>query len=144
MSQNYEIIVFTASEEGYADPIIDSIDPEGAYISHRFYRHHCIEVDHNLYIKDLRVLGQRPQDKTCIVDNAIHSYFMNLRNGIPVIPFMQDRNDDQLPKLADFLMAVDCQNDIRTVIDKHFNYDAFMSVEDPKAFLGQIEQPRYS
>lgn len=136
--------MFTASEEGYADPIIDSIDPDGTLISHRFYRQHCIEVDHNLFVKDLRVLGQRPHDKTCIVDNALHSYFLNLRNGIPIVPFMDDRSDDQLTKLADFLLAIDGQQDIRVAIEKHFCYDAFLAAEDCKQFLALLENCTYT
>ena len=36
--KNFEIIAFTASEKSYADAILDEIDPDFEYISHRLYR----------------------------------------------------------------------------------------------------------
>lgn len=36
--KHFEIIAFTASEKCYADAILDEIDPEYEYISHRLYR----------------------------------------------------------------------------------------------------------
>ena len=38
LSELYEIAIFTAGEQTYADKIIDLLDPEGKYISHRLYR----------------------------------------------------------------------------------------------------------
>lgn len=37
MDRYYEIVIFTAAMQDYADAIIDNIDPKG-YISHRLYR----------------------------------------------------------------------------------------------------------
>ena len=42
MSKLFEIVVFTASFSDYANAILDHIDPGKEYISHRFYREHCI------------------------------------------------------------------------------------------------------
>ena len=39
VSQFYEVIIFTASLQEYADWAIDKIDPEGRFISHRLYHH---------------------------------------------------------------------------------------------------------
>ena len=45
MSQNFEIVIFTASKQSYADKIIDFLDPKNTLISFRFYREHCTIVD---------------------------------------------------------------------------------------------------
>lgn len=37
LSKNFDIIVFTAGNKSYADPILNHIDPEGI-IQHRLYR----------------------------------------------------------------------------------------------------------
>ena len=37
-SKNYEVIVFTASHQCYADAALDYLDPEREIIHHRFYR----------------------------------------------------------------------------------------------------------
>ena len=42
MSKKYEIIIFTASTQYYADAIINHIDPENKYISYVLTRKHCM------------------------------------------------------------------------------------------------------
>lgn len=41
MKKRWEIVVFTASHQDYADAILDELDPEGTLIDHRLYRQHC-------------------------------------------------------------------------------------------------------
>lgn len=36
--KNFQVIVFTASHQTYADAILDYIDPNHEYIEHRLYR----------------------------------------------------------------------------------------------------------
>ena len=38
LSKVYEIIVFTASHSCYANVVLDYLDPENKYISHRLFR----------------------------------------------------------------------------------------------------------
>lgn len=45
LSQLYEIVVFTAGVQQYADPILDRIDPEKTIFKRRMYRTECIKVD---------------------------------------------------------------------------------------------------
>jgi len=42
LSKIFELIIYTASHASYANAIIDYLDPDGKYISHRFYRENCI------------------------------------------------------------------------------------------------------
>lgn len=65
--------VFTAAEQTYADLIIDKIDPEKKYFSHRLYRQHCFKID-DVYVKDLRIITDRTTEDTIIVDNSILSF----------------------------------------------------------------------
>ena len=64
---NYEIVIFTAAAQDYADFILNYIDKGRNYISHRLYRQHC-QYDDGVYVKDLSMLG-RDLKKTIIVDN---------------------------------------------------------------------------
>jgi TFIIF-interacting CTD phosphatase-like protein len=34
-------VVFTASQQEYADAILDELDPDQEIFQHRLYRHHC-------------------------------------------------------------------------------------------------------
>jgi CTD small phosphatase-like protein 2 len=47
-------MVFTASHSSYANKVIDYLDPDRKWITHRFYREHCILEGENVFIKDLR------------------------------------------------------------------------------------------
>lgn len=58
LSKHFEIIVFTAGNQCYADPILDHIDPEKV-IKHRLYRESCTFVSGQLFVKDLRILGRK-------------------------------------------------------------------------------------
>lgn len=42
LSEMFEMIVFTAGMQEYADAILDKIDPENKYFSRRLYRQDCI------------------------------------------------------------------------------------------------------
>ena len=55
-----------------------------------------------------------------IVDNAVYSFSYQLDNGIPIIPFRDDPEDDQLEKLVDFMKILAGQGDVRNKIREHF------------------------
>ena len=40
VNKHFEVAIFTAGDEWYADPIINKIDPNGTLIQHRFFRQH--------------------------------------------------------------------------------------------------------
>ena len=56
LAKFYEIAVFTAGEQSYADAILDYLDEERQIIKHRLYRHHCVKVADGIYVKDLRII----------------------------------------------------------------------------------------
>jgi len=103
MSNYYEIVVFTASLGLYANPLLDTLDPE-KYISARLFREHCVFKKGN-YIKDLSKLG-RNLSKTVIVDNSQVSFSLQPHNGIHITSWFNDKTDNQLSLLGNFLKAL--------------------------------------
>ena len=93
LSQFYEIIIFTASYQNYADLAINGIDPENK-IEFRLYRQHTTKIG-NTYIKDLAKLG-RDLKKVIIIDNCCENYSLQPKNGINVIDFTGNKEDDIL------------------------------------------------
>lgn len=82
-----EVIIFTASHPCYANVVIDYLDPGEKMVSHRLYRDNCWQTEEGVFVKDLRILGNRELSDVVLVDNAAYSYFFQLDNGIPIIPY---------------------------------------------------------
>ncbi len=59
LSEIAEIVIFTASSPSYANVVLDYLDPEKKYISHRLYRQHCTPSK-GFFLKDLRIVTNRP------------------------------------------------------------------------------------
>ena len=71
MNKLYEIIIFTASVDEYAKPLIELIDNKN-YFSYILYREQCT-LDNMIYIKDLKKLGYDLKD-IIIVNNTLIFY----------------------------------------------------------------------
>jgi CTD small phosphatase-like protein 2 len=54
-SKHFQVVVFTASHQVYADAILDYIDPKHELFQHRLYRQHCVLTPEGYYVKDLRI-----------------------------------------------------------------------------------------
>lgn len=104
-SQHFEITIFTAALQEYADEILAEIDPDQC-ISYKLYRNHLTYID-GVAIKDLSMLG-RPLSKTIIVDNIATNYRLQPENGIQIRSWYDDDNDEILGKLYGFLTSILC------------------------------------
>jgi CTD small phosphatase-like protein 2 len=85
--------VFTASHKAYADVVLNYLDPNNEVIEYRLYRDSCVQTEEGVYIKDLRVIKNRNMKDMVIVDNAVYSFGFQLDNGIPILPFYEDKTD---------------------------------------------------
>jgi len=112
-SQLFEVVMFTASHQIYADTVLEYLDPEG-YISHRFYRDHCVLVN-GVYVKDLRILGNRNLKDVAIVDNSVYSFAYQLDNGIPITSWNSCSGDTELLKLIDYMQELHKVDDVRNL-----------------------------
>jgi CTD small phosphatase-like protein 2 len=112
-NQNFQVIVFTASDQVYADAILDYIDPNRDLIQYRMYRQHCYKTKDNYYIKDLRVIGNRDLKDLVIVDNSVYSFSYQIDNGIPIIPFYKDPSDEEMLHLIYYLSCLANVEDVR-------------------------------
>lgn len=123
----YEIIIFTAANEIYADAILDVLDPKKELIDHRFYRQNCV-LQNGFFIKDLRIFN-REFSSMIIVDDKISSFANQLSNGVPISPFIGTKNDMELGNLWLFLRQIVFSDDVRVPIAANFNlkllYDVY-------------------
>ena len=93
LSKNFEIGIFTASHQSYADQVIQELDPKNNLITFKFFRENCIEIEEGKFVKDLRILKGRNLNNVLLIDNCIHSFGYQLDNGIPILPFFKDKDD---------------------------------------------------
>ena len=124
-SKNYEVIVFTASQQCYADAVLDYLDPEREIIHHRFYRQHCVLMD-GMYIKDLRIFANRRIKDMIIVDNFVHSFAYQLENGVPIISWVDYQHDIELHGLIYYLKKLIKVEDVRETNKKIFRLNTFV------------------
>ena len=71
----YNLVVFTASVQEYADPVIDWLESERKYFSARYYRQHCT-FRQGAFIKDLSSV-EPYLSKVMILDNSPLSYMFH-------------------------------------------------------------------
>ncbi|CAK78867.1 unnamed protein product (macronuclear) [Paramecium tetraurelia] len=103
MSKFYEIVIFTAAQQDYADFILDLID-EDKSITHRLYRQHTTLVK-NTYVKDIQKIG-RDIKKTIIIDNLAENFQLQPDNGIQIQSWYGDLDDQALLLLSPLLIQI--------------------------------------
>ena len=73
-SKYFQIVVFTASHQSYADVVLDYLDPNHELVEYRLYRDSCMQTDEGVHIKDLRIIKNRNIKDIVIIDNAVYSF----------------------------------------------------------------------
>jgi Dullard-like phosphatase family protein len=115
----YELIIFTAATQEYADLLIDAVEENKIYFEHRLYRQHTVIID-NDFVKDLSRVG-RPLDKIAIVDNMPQNFRLQKENGINIKAFWgEEVYDTALIDLAPILINIAKEGgDIRDGLAKY-------------------------
>lgn len=112
MAKHYEIVIYTASLNKYADPLLDLLDPNKV-IRYRLFRESCVYYEGN-YVKDLNLLDRDLGD-TIIIDNSASSYMFHPENAIDCSSFIDDPKDRELDQIGAFLAGIKNAKDVRGV-----------------------------
>ena len=121
LSEYCEIVIFTAGIKFYADIVIQGLDSKDK-IDYRLYRQHTDVVD-GINVKDLSKLG-RDLSKVVIVDNIKENFQRQPENGLHIIDFEGDENDQELIYLLEDLLqlfsksGIDVRNYLNPIREK--------------------------
>ncbi|CAK93523.1 unnamed protein product (macronuclear) [Paramecium tetraurelia] len=140
LNKHFEIIVFTASHSCYANVVIDYLDPNKNVIAHRFFRDSCMQTEEGAYIKDLRVIGNRSLNDMVLVDNAAYSFCLQPLNGIPIINYYDNKMDQELLYLQNYLMSMRTVRDVRQYNSQNLKLDKFAQFTDAIELLQSLHK----
>ncbi|KAF7512403.1 hypothetical protein GJ744_001338 [Endocarpon pusillum] len=112
--QWYKLVVFTASVQEYADPVVDWLEQERKFFQGRYYRQHCT-FRNGAYIKDLSSI-EPDLSRVAILDNSPMSYIFHQDNAIPIEGWINDPTDNDLLHLIPLLEALQYVTDVRALL----------------------------
>ena len=114
MSKYYELVIYTASLNKYADPLLDLLDTNRT-IRTRLFRESCVFYGGN-YVKDLSLIN-RDLKQSIIIDNSPSSYMFHPENAIDCSSFIDDPNDCELGHIGKFLIGIKDVEDVRGTVN---------------------------
>jgi Dullard-like phosphatase family protein len=117
LCNHFELILFTAGSETYADIVLGELDIR-KYFDHVLSRMDCYFIN-GVFVKDLEILlSGRSLSDLLIIDNKAESYAMHIENGIPIDDYIGGNDDNALSKLTKFLLKK-CKGytDVREVVN---------------------------
>lgn len=126
MAKYYEIVIYTASLNKYADPLLDLLDPHRV-IRTRLFRESCVYYEGN-YVKDLSLIN-RDLSQSIIIDNSPASYIFHPENAIDCSSFIDDPRDRELDQIGSFLAGVRDVRDVREVCSYWKKWPSIPAVE---------------
>ena len=139
LAEQFTIYVFTASEQRYAAAIVNAIDPERKYITRVFDRRFCCATQDGYLVKDLRIFSRETAlNKILLVDNSSHCFFTQLKNGVPILSFYDQKEDRELLHLKRYLQALcRCEN-LLARNEEHFQLDKYFTSGRAEVVLQRI------
>ena len=101
-----------------------------------------MKTNEGIYIKDLRVIRNRLVRDIILVDNAVYSFGFQLSNGVPILPFYNDPNDNELLQLIHYLRTLMLPQPCKSM--QSANIEAFrlpnLAQQDLRLLLQQAEE----
>jgi import inner membrane translocase subunit TIM50 len=142
LSQYYEIVLFSPSLPGVAEPVVNSLD-KGGTIMHRLFRESTSFVD-GVHVKDLSFLN-RPLNRILVIDDDPDCVKLQPGNLIQVKPYTdpRDKADTTLLNLLPILIEIAKNNyDVTTVLEQFQGLDADGIAEEYQRRLDNVRNER--
>lgn len=127
LSKLYELVIFTAGLDYYADAVLNELDQD-KLITQRLYRQHCTQSAET-YIKDLDACGRDPC-RVILLDDSPQSFAFHPKNAILATSWFGSSNDRELFDMVTILEWLANAEDVRQILDGNNR--------SPKWLLSQI------
>ncbi|CCW70512.1 unnamed protein product [Phytomonas sp. Hart1] len=134
---HYNLLIFTAADREYAEPILNLLCPQ-IHPERRFYRGSCVKID-DTYIKDLRKLEnfRFNERSTFLFDDHAPDNMVPHANGMFCSRFApddeQDNSDETIDKLSSETTSL-------LPFATLFRHPLFLDAEDVRVPLAQYAQ----
>lgn len=121
VSKWYDLVIYTASTDDYADPILDFLDRGKGILKKRMFRKDCIDF-----------LGMRAKDVSLaspdlanvfLLDNSNVECSFNLGNAIHISSYEIGKRDQALINILPFLDSLRFTRDVRSVLRRCTRFD---------------------
>lgn len=104
LASSYELILFTTAVAEYALFFFQLFNNKtGGALSYFLHRDHCIHIYRGAFIKPIQLVKDRRLSDVLLLDNSPISFGFNLDNGVPVLTWTGNPDDEELPYLAQYL-----------------------------------------
>ncbi|CAD8064024.1 unnamed protein product [Paramecium sonneborni] len=119
LSKVCTLVLFTAAKMEHATNMLKLIDPKKQY-----FKAVCT-MDHMIgNVKDLRIFQTDFKD-IIIIDNCPLNFIGQINNGVPIMPFEGENEDNQLEELLQYLEKLLLVEDVRVELSKKFKLEQF-------------------
>mgnify|MGYP003877552831 FL=1 len=89
-------------------------------------------------MKDLRVLANRNLNDVVLIDNAAYSFAFQIDNGIPIAPYYDNPEDEELKHLIPYLKFLNSVKDLKEVNRQNFKLHMYSQYESMEEVLENV------
>lgn len=143
LAQYYEIVLYSPSIDGVADPVVTSLDKDGC-ILHRLYRD-ATYYTNGVHVKDLKRLNRNLKRMVVLDDDPAEVQF-DLDNAILVKPYTDptDRSDTTLLRILPFLVEIarEGYNDVPALLRQYHGMDADQIADEQERRVTELREHR--
>ncbi|MFN3148552.1 HAD family hydrolase [Bremerella sp.] len=118
----FRLAVWSSSGEDYLAKVLENIVPAEIDLLFTWSREHCVqrldpETKQRYFVKDLKKVKRKgfDLDRVLIVDDTPKKVERNFGNAVYVNPFFGNPNDDELIRLAVYLVSLQGHSSFRNI-----------------------------
>ena len=143
LRKKFNLFVFTQGQNKISERLVEIIEKEGPIFSGCFYRSECTELStlkETFFVLDFSVFDNINLDETLLIDSSIMHFAFQLGNGVPVLPFFDNKNDAELKTLAKFLMSAGDDETLKAFCKKHLKLEEKYKEINEETYNEQVFQ----